>query len=401
MYMNNHQTNNNKKTTFHKKLLVTVVSAAILVGGTVGVFATGNVRSVFGKYFKSNSEMNDLHLSDGGNVEITTNDDTLDVRFLGVINDGETAFSAIEVSKKDGSPIIDEDFYVNSNLSMMTANSFTFSYNNGEASQTAKAMSRSRCTLSEDNKTLNIFSDFTRSAVGEYDLTDLRRTYDNNVVFGYKLDKILYSEDLPVVQTNDEEWSSQEASDRYEKQLRETEKLRKENGLTEEECIWTAHEGKNVYAKGEYRNFDISFTVSFDFGQKTAKFIEREINTENSSHVVNAYARNTQITISPLGIYLKGECDSKNISQNQNSCFALPDFDGSSKVVLNDGTVYYILINEGGEHRTGDNGIYYETVHLDYSPHSAIPLDRGNERIFVDLDKIQTVIINGDTIYQK
>ena len=68
---------------------------------------------------------------------------------------------------------------------------------------------------------------------------------------------------------------------------------------------------------------------------------------------------------------------------------------------MDDGTVYYILVNEGGERRTDDSGVFHETVHLQYSVTEEMAFNLGSNRILIDLDKVQTVIINGDTVYQK
>ena len=119
---------------------------------------------------------------------------------------------------------------------------------------------------------------------------------------------------------------------------------------------------------------------------------------------IDNYLINTKITISPLGISLSGECDQKYDKQMQpwgSRCFEVPDTDGNSKVIMDDGNVYYILINEGGERRTDDSGVFHETTHLQYSATKKMAWNLGSNRIIIDLDKVQSVIINGDTLYQK
>ena len=108
------------------------------------------------------------------------------------------------------------------------------------------------------------------------------------------------------------------------------------------------------------------------------------------------------MTVSPFSIYLSGECDADNPeSPNENGldkCFLLPEWDDTSKVTLTDGTVYYLYSNEGGEHREGENGVYHTTVHLKYSTVIGPPLEPEN--IFVNIKDIESVTINGDTIYR-
>ena len=67
----------NAKKKFSKKIVVMLVAAAILVGGTIGAFASGSVQAVFGKIFQNSDGMNELGLFDGGNVEVSVGDDNL------------------------------------------------------------------------------------------------------------------------------------------------------------------------------------------------------------------------------------------------------------------------------------------------------------------------------------
>ena len=72
------------------------------------------------------------------------------------------------------------------------------------------------------------------------------------------------------------------------------------------------------------------------------------------------------MTVSPFSIYLSGECDADNPeSPNENGldkCFLLPEWDDTSKVTLTDGI--------------------------------------EPENIFVNIKDIESVTINGDTIYR-
>ena len=132
--------------------------------------------------------------------------------------------------------------------------------------------------------------------------------------------------------------------------------------------------------------------------------IECDISAENDPEIVQEYTQNAKLTISPFGVYLSGECDEikiKYLKDWEDRCFISPDLYGNSYVELDDGTVYYIIINLGGRQLTDENGVYHETIHLDYSPTKGMQLNRGSNRMTVDIDKIQTVVINGDTVYTK
>ena len=391
----------NTKKKFNKKFIVILAAAVILVGGTVGAFATGSIQSIFKGYFKG-ADVNDLGLYDGGNVEVQSDD--YDVKLLGVMSDGEIAYSAMEVTRKDGGDIAADGWNISSDLSALTNNTFEFSFNGAEPSQKTGAITRSRCSVSDDRKTLNVYIDYTRGVSMEQEMKDFRVTYHNTVLDGYKIDKILYSKDLPEVQAGDDGLSDEEiVRQQYEEDLL-LQKLREGNGLTEDDCVWLHHDGKLVYVKGEQKLIDLPFDISFDIDTTINNQIERDITSESTPHVVKDYASNTKITISPLGISLSGECDQKYDKQMQpwgSRCFEVPDTDGNSKVIMDDGSVYYILINEGSERRTNDSGVFHETTHLQYSATKEMAWNLGSNRIIIDLDKVQSVIINGDTLYQK
>lgn len=376
-----------------KKVIVILAAAVILIGGTVGAFATGSIQSVFKGYFRS-AEVNDLGLYDGGNVE--TQSDDYNVRLLGVMCDGEIAYSAIEVTKKDGGAVAEDGYSVSSTVQTFGKNSYEFVFDGSDKAQEGGAIPRSRCALSDDRKTLSIYTDYTRGVGAEHELKDFRVTYNSKVIDGYKLDKVLYTEDLPEVQSGSEGLALDDKGDALKK-------LREDNGVTEDECFWTHQDGKLVYGKGEQKQFDLTFTISFDVNRSVDNKIERELSADNAPNVVKSFTDNAKLTVTPLGISLKGESDQKDddMQGRERSCFELPGTDGKSKVVMENGTVYYILVNEGGERRTDDDGVYHETTHLQYSPTEGMPYNLGSNRILIDIGKVQSVIINGDTVYEK
>ena len=130
----------NAKKKFSKKIVVMLVAAIILVGGTVGAFATGSVQAVFGKIFQNSDGMNELGLFDGGNVEVKSEDSSLDIELLGITGDGEKLFSAIAVTKKDGSPVIDSDYAYPSNLEPVDGSSWEYKLTVNGKDETENAM---------------------------------------------------------------------------------------------------------------------------------------------------------------------------------------------------------------------------------------------------------------------
>ena len=293
--------NNDSKKKIGKRIFVILAAAVLVIGLTVTAFATGSIQSIFKGYFKG-EQMNDLGLYDGGNVEVHS--DEYDVKLLGVISDGEIAYSAIEVTKKDGSPIAEDGFYINSSQDTFVRNSYEFSF--GGEQLAGGAISRGRCALSEDRKTLSIYTDYARGVGMDRAMEDFRVTYHSSVLNGYRLDKILYTQDLPEKQSNDG-WTDE---DGYNEEML-LRSLREENGLTQEECIWVRHDGKQVYAKGEEKQFELTFDVSFDIRSTVDNQIECHIDFDKAPAVVKDYTSSAKVMISPLGISLSGECDQK------------------------------------------------------------------------------------------
>ena len=394
--------NNTSKKKISKKLIAILIAATMVVGTTVGAFATGSIQQIFGNYFKGSGELNDFGLYNGGDVEVQTDDDNLDVTLLGVMSDGNIAYSAIEVTHKDGSPIVEEGIYLRSGYSCFAENTFEYSYN-GQTNKNDVAIERCCSQLSDDRKTLTIYTDYIRGTQYDYNMNDYRVTYNNKSLGTYTLDKVLYSEELPETQGDDGLTDEQREIENRQYELT-LERVLRENGLTDEDCITIEQDGKSVFGKGEFGKIDMNFTISFSFNRNIDKLIERDIDSKTTPNVVKDYARNTKAVVTPLGVSLKGECNNSAVESLDDfvgKCFEIPGFDGSSKVIMDNGTVYYILINEGGDRRVDDNEVYHETIELQYSTTEDMARNLASNRIIIDIDKIQTVIINGDTIYEK
>ena len=199
----------NGKKKFSKKLITLLVAAVILITGTVGAFATGSVQSIFKELF-NNGGMNSAGLYDGGNVELISCDDSLNVELLGVTGDGEKLYSAIEITKKDGSAVIDEDYEEPFCWSYewpdkIPEDKTTYDYNacrvvyvdkNGNSSKgrdrDIKTIDTIKYSLSEDNKSLKIF---VFSIISEGDFQDGRATVTSEGVGAYNIHEVIYEVD--------------------------------------------------------------------------------------------------------------------------------------------------------------------------------------------------------------
>ena len=396
----------NAKKKFSKKIVVMLVAAIILVGGTVGAFATGSVQAVFGKIFQNSDGMNELGLFDGGNVEVSVGDDNLNVELLGITGDGEKLFSAIEITKKDDSPVIDSKYTYPTNREPFDGSSWEDKLTVNGEDQTKNALQSPQYYLSDDNKTLTIYL-FTTTASGlDSSLQGGRMTFTSKQFHAYKVWNQLASVKLPgqmdpifdAIKDDGELCADDVLFDQEELAQK-----REELGLSEDDFTTIDYKGNRIYCQAEQKEFKLPFTISYDLNYRTDKYIEKDLNAENAPEIVVKNTRNAKMTVSPFSIYLSGECDADNpdspVEDRLDKCFLLPKWDDTSKVTLTDGTVYYLFANEGGEHRTDENGVYHTTVHLKYSTVIGPPLEPEN--IFVNIKDIESVVINGETVYQK
>ena len=104
LVMNNIHGKSSAKKNGKKKITFTLiaVAAAVAVLGTTAA-ATGTFNPVFGQLFAGEAP-NGAYT--GGNVKI--NSDTLDINFEGVVGDTSKAYSMMTITKKDGSPIVND-----------------------------------------------------------------------------------------------------------------------------------------------------------------------------------------------------------------------------------------------------------------------------------------------------
>lgn len=402
-----------------KKFIAILVAAAIVILGTVGVFSAGSIQSVFREMF-NNSSKNAAGLYDGGNIEIYTEDDSLNIELLGVTGDGDKLYSAIEVTKKDGSEVIDKDYkypywYVNDRPEQLPEDKTVDDYfacravcvdSNGNLSNDrdsgVKTMNSIKYSLSYDNKTLKIF---VYSIISEGNLKDGRMTVSNEGFGAYKIFDIIYEVDYAGKSFDDFDDTEPFDEDIINRRMQEL-------GITDDDCCATIHDGqKAMLCWCDTKKFDLPFEISFDLNYRTNDNINMELTVEKAPNVVQPTADNAKMTVTPFGIYLYGDYDKKLDEESsksarattfQQQCFKDVSWDDTSKVILNDGTVYYLYPYEGGNKNSveGNNEDYYEVKYpLNYSTVVGAPIEP--EINVIDIREIKTVIISGDVVYSK
>ena len=254
---------NKSKKKFRKKFIVIIAAAVIILGGTVGAFATGSIQTIFGRIFNHSGEMNELGLFDGGNVEGTSADSSLDVKLLGITGDGEKLCSAIEITKKDGSPVIDKD-YTYPAYEPFDGSSWENTLTVNGKDETQNSMQFPQYVLSDGNKTLTVYL-FTTTASGlDGSLQDGRITFVSKQFHANKVTNQLASVKLPGQMDpifdkikNNEELSADDVLFDQE----ELAKKRSELGLSEEDFTTIDYQGNRIYCQAELKAFELPFAV--------------------------------------------------------------------------------------------------------------------------------------------
>lgn len=377
---------NGKVKKFSKKVTVLLIAAVILTLGTVGVFAARNLDDIFGGLFNHGSNLNEIGLYDGGDVSVSSTDDSLNIKLLGVTGDGEKLFSVIEITRKDGSEVIEKDY---NKFSSATAHDALIMIYTKDGEH-APAYSNAVFDLSNDNKVLKVS---TYSFGLEEDVMDGTMTITMNYLNAYKIDKELASLDLPL------NLDGAINRDMYFDEEFEAEK-RKEFGLTDEDkCFYFDYNNKRSYCHGDQKRFDIPFEITFELNYRTDNFTEVELSAETAPNVIEPFAEDAKMTITPFGVYLTANCDEGNTDKDADGskCFKLRDANEESKIILNDGTVYYLYNIFVFEEESNNTGKTSERCPMNI--YMAPGVHYYMNFTAIDPREVAMISINGDLVY--
>lgn len=380
----------NKSKKHSKKITVLLVAAVILLIGTVGVFALKDARGVFGGLFNKGSNTNSLVVYDGGDVKVNSKDESLEAEVLGVTGDGERMFSAIQITRKDGGPVIDEEYQ---HFSNSTSHDFAIRISKKDGEQ-VKAYSNARFELADNNRVLKVY--FYSFGITE-DVKDGRAEISGSFVIPFKKDRVLASMDLPMSLNEVDE----AGTDKYWFDEALLEEKRDEFGLKEEDCVYFDSGEKREYCQGSFKKFELPIDMSFDIDYSTDNFTQVSLDEDSTNGVAESYAENVKLTITPFGVNLTGQFDGNKIQSDDTyvSCMKQNRNDDSSRIVLDDGTVYYLYSLYGSEQEVDDNGVITEK----YSLHmNTVPGTHYEMRfIVIDTNEVKEVYVNDTLIYSK
>ncbi len=390
-------TNNKKHNTkkFRVMLIAAVIAVSMILGTTA--YATGAFQSIFGNVFGGN--LNSAGLYDGKNVTFESPDPNINAQLLGITGDERQAYAMIEVSHKDGTPVTDEGYiYPFWGSEQTEKNSMEDFYKalycdayfvdeNGElVSHVVPCFD-----MTEDAKTLNILIKIPN---GNIDISDYTLVVENRAIGANKV--------LEVVATKETLDSEYEYLDKEVENAIATDKD------VDGDYRQIFNKDHYEYCKVDNKKFDFPFTMSFEIDINNTNYVTKKLTTENAPNLVLPEANEVNMEITPFAINITSKADMQVYKEKGGSidckyidfiCCETIDYN-NSKVILNDGTEYFLyyypsggnqIVNEGTE-----NEYYEEVVVLNFSKVMA-PLEA--EVNLIDTREIKAIILNGDTVY--
>lgn len=357
---NNNSVNTNGKKRYNKKFRITLIAAVISVSiilGTTAAYASGMLDSIFGGFFGGN--LNAAGLYDGKNVTFESPDPNINAQLLGITGDERQVYAMIEVSHKDDTPITDEGFI--------------HPFWGYDESEYEDEVNYKYVGDEEYNKRYNCNPYFVDEN-GDY-LCQVPPCLE--VSDDAKTMKILLK--MPIGGRDISNWTL----------------------VVENQSI-------GAYNDSESKFFDFPFTMSFKIDVVDNDYIDKELTINDAPSLVLSEADEVNMEITPYAINITAKADMQVYKKKGASieykytdfiCFNSVDFN-NSKVILNDGTEYFMYYYPSGGNNIVDgepkDEYYEEVMVLNFSKVFA-PLDA--EVNIIDTREIKAVVINGDTVY--
>lgn len=377
------------KKALNKKVIFSLLAAAIVIGSSVfgvsGIIRQKTADMVFSDVFSG--EPNAAGLYESSSVSFNSSDSNLHAEVLGMTADDQNLYSMICVSYKDGRAF-SEDGYI---YGLYTPGGKSFD----DLGCTVKCTQRDgdplgasgmgggfgcRYFLSDDRKTMKIY---LRLDTDGLDASGGKLTFISRRFAAQKITEI--KETLDTVITQD-------YIDRQE--------------MLEKEKYHIVRIG-NKYAvcSTETKEFELPFEITFSLDYSVGNNLWLHPKRSTVTDILMPNASEMTAVISGFGISLHTSTSPKaaGIGEPESDiemfvCFR--DIDSAdSKVVLDDGTVYYPVLNASSSGMNESANRFEETVRLQYKTVPSPAFE--DEVIIVDTAKIRQIIINGAIIYEK
>lgn len=382
-------TNNNNKKRFTKKFRVTLIAAVVAVSmilGTTAIYASETLEQIFGSVFGGN--LNAVELYDGENLTFESPNPNINAQLLGITGDERQVYAMIEVSHKDGTPVTDEGythpFWYSDEGDF--CNAYLVDKDGNNLGNLVPDLS-----IADDAKTLKIMF---KIPIGGRDISDYKLIVENRAIgAGKVLEAIATKETLEA----EYEYFDEE----IEKKIEAGKELDGDYAqIFNGECY--------EFCKVDRKEFDFPFTMSFEMDINDKDYINKKLTVKNAPNLVLPEADEVNMEITPFSLNITAKADmqvykdkGESIEYKYLDFICCEDIDFyNSKVILNDGTEYFLYYYPaGGNNMTeerAENEYYEETIVLNFSNVIA-PLEA--EVNLIDTREIKAVIINGDIVY--
>lgn len=392
--------NSISKKRYTKKFKITLIAAVIAVSmllGATAIYAIGNLQEIFGGFFGGN--LNAAGLSDSNNLTFESPDPNINAQLLGVTGDARQVYAMIEVSHKDGTPVTgegythpfwwsddsenasDEEFYKN-----LSCDAYFVDKNGEIAGHVVPCFD-----MTDDAKTMQIL---IKMPIGGRDISEYKLVIENRAIGADKV--------LEVVATKETLSSEYEY---FDKELKRKIEMGKD---LDGEYAQIFNGEYYEYCKVDRKKFDFPFTMSFEIDINDTGYINKKLTVENAPNLVLPEADEVNMEITPFAINITSKADMQvykdkgaSIDCNYIDFICCEKIDYyNSKVILNDGTEYFLYYYPSGGNNISvdesENEYYEEVIVLNFSKVIA-PLEA--EVNLIDTKEIKAIIINGDTVY--
>lgn len=407
----------------HKKILMIAAAlASVTVISTSVAASIGGLENVFGQIFQGNLKAENIY--SGNNIKITTKDENLNVEVLGITGDENTVYTALKLTHKDNSsfvrsidsdigfhsttefkdinstgdtvkiryPQIKEDFTIRLDGEPTETNEYPYmngfgksgwgqwDYQEGEdisVLSVSPEITAIKVLAEDGGRTLKMYIKYVQSniiptngtlkiscrALSEYVRTNILKTYektDSNSTEIYK-----------------------DAEENFFKKGIDGEWVDKPDGT--QDLVQIENEKIDV-------QFDIS--VGLDYISNVRKFRFTGKEAENiimkltDDTVKTEYA---EVTVSPFGVNITG------VSDKAEQCVIDEE---KTKVIMKDGTEYGLVsVIEMSSSEKGFQKSNLDFINSEYRTKDTLEeFNLNSDLLMLDINEIQTVIINGTEI---
>ena len=455
------QISSQKHKSSKKRLTVFLVAAAVstaVVGTTVVATTTRQKEANFSEKF--NGDVSVMEIYEAKDFSFRTCDENLQAEYLGMIGDGDRAVASIVLTKKDGGSFLEtskgvlrpegtfldelqplNQWYGSDNkdyLSVLSGSfqdkdySYIFYIKDSQSNIIQESREALDYHLSEDGKTLNLFIDFRTE---DYETNDGTMEISSRYLEGYQFGKKLAS--YPQL----DESTYQEACE-----LAMQEQLN-----FEEDCRWEYAEGKYNFYQIDKVRYDLPYEmrIGMDFDARvnqqtllTSKNAPALLKKDNAANLKITPFQLTLdaeyfYTVDEINAMLSADYLEKGLTEEEikerlftdqhqeidnieavsafRSYWSGNRYDtidySNSKIITKDKKEYYFIQTEDGKgYEVNGTNIVPVIDHflLSYSE-TPVPngdntynldtLNKTDKTCIIDIDTIESVIINGNTVY--